>query len=559
VSDPTTARTVPRLVRASAETFARRPAVIDGDVVRTFAELADDVLEAARGFAALGVRPGDRVGLWAANSYRWVVTALGILTAGGIVVPLNTRYRGAEARQMLGRTEARALVVAQGFLGYDHVGELFGGAAVEEQSAYDLAHLEFVLNIGPEAAVPCGTSPPVMDWPELAAAANRVPVAAALATAVAVRPDDLSEIIFTSGTTGPSKGVQLTHGAPIDLYVPYGRIWGLRPGDRYLIILPLFHTGGNKAGMISCLLHGATMVPMPVFDPVAAMRLIERYQITVMNGSPTIYTSILDHPERDHYDLSSLRLAATGAAVVPQRLVERARAELPFQNFITAYGLTECSGTATMCRPDDSAEIVTQTNGSALPGVELRVIGLDGSAVGIAEPGEVLVRGPNVTPGYWRDPAATAAAIDPDGWLHTGDIGSTDGAGNLKITDRLKDLFIVGGFNVSPAEVEQVMARHPDISEVAVVGIPDPRLGEVSRAYVIPKPGTAPGEEQIIAWCRERLANFKVPRSVIFVSALPRNASGKVLKRQLRSAGAGHEEQDADLDRLRQGESSCQP
>ena len=185
-----------------------------------------------------------------------------------------------------------------------------------------------------------------------------------------------------------------------------------------------------------------------------------------------------------------------------------------------------------------------QTNGSALPGVELRVIGLDGGAVGSAEPGEVLVRGPNVTPGYWCDPDATAAAIDPDGWLHTGDIGSIDAAGNLKITDRLKDLFIVGGFNVSPAEVEQVMARHPDISEVAVVGIPDPRLGEVPSAYVIPKPGTAPGEEQIIAWCRERLANFKVPRSVVFVSALPRNASGKVLKRELR---------------FRQGELSCQP
>jgi acyl-CoA synthetase (AMP-forming)/AMP-acid ligase II len=538
MSEPTTARTVPQLVRASAQAFGGRPAIIDGDVVRTFAELADDVLQSARGFTALGVRPGDRVGLWAANSHRWVTAALGILTAGGIVVPLNTRYRGAEARQLLGRTQARALVVEQGLLGYDHVGALFGDAAVEESPGYDLAHLEFTVNLGSQSAKPEGASPTVVSWAELAAAADRVPVTEALATAHAVRSKDLSEIIFTSGTTGPAKGVQLTHGAPIELYVSYCRIWGLRPGDRYLIVLPFFHTGGNKAGMISCLLQGAMMVPMPVFDPVAAMRLIERHRITVMNGSPTIYTSILDHPERDRYDLGSLRLAATGAAIVPQRLVERARTELPFQSFITAYGLTECAGTATMCRQGDSAEIITQTNGAALPGVELRVIGLDGVDAGTGHPGEVLIRGANVTTGYWHDPEATRAAIDPDGWLHTGDIGSLDAAGNLKITDRLKDLFIVGGFNVSPAEVEQVMARHPDVSEVAVVGVPDPRLGEVARAYVIPRPGAAPVAEHIIAWCRERLANFKVPRSVTFVNTLPRNASGKVLRRELRGGAS---------------------
>jgi acyl-CoA synthetase (AMP-forming)/AMP-acid ligase II len=534
VTDPANTRTIPRLVRASAAAFASRPAIIDGDVVRTFAELADDVLLAARGLAGLGVRPGDRVGLWAANSHRWVTAALGILSAGGVVVPLNTRYRGAEVRELLGRTQARALIVEQGFLGYDHIGAVFGGAA-GEQPGYDLAHIEVVVDISGQAAGSRLASPPVVPWQDLTAAAARVPVSTALGTADTVQPGDLSEIIFTSGTTGPSKGVQLTHGAPIELYVQYGRIWGLRPGDRYLIVLPFFHTGGNKAGIITCLLHGVTIVPMPVFDPAEAMRMIEHHRITVMNGSPTIYTSILDHPGRQGYDLSSLRVAATGAAVVPQRLVERARTELPFRNFITAYGLTECAGTATMCRRDDSDEIVSHTNGSALPGVELKVISPGGSTVPAGEPGEVLVRGPNVTSGYWQDTQATKEAIDPDGWLHTGDIGSLDAAGNLKITDRLKDLFIVGGFNVSPAEVEQVMARHPDISEVAVVGVPDSRLGEVPRAFVKPKPGTSPQAEQIIAWCRERLANFKVPRSVIFVAALPRNASGKVLKRELRS------------------------
>ena len=218
---------------------------------------------------------------------------------------------------------------------------------------------------------------------------------------------------------------------------------------------------------------------------------------------------------------------------MPQRLVERARTELPFESFITAYGLTECCGTATMCRREDPIEVVAATNGSALPGVELRVVEPSGANADSGAPGEVLVRGRNVTPGYWRDPEATATAIDADGWLHTGDLGTLDAHGNLKITDRIKDLFIVGGFNVSPAEVEQVMARHPAISEVSVVGVSDERLGDVPRAYVILKPGRDATESEIIEWCRERIANFKVPRAVVFADTLPRSATGKVLKREL--------------------------
>jgi acyl-CoA synthetase (AMP-forming)/AMP-acid ligase II len=536
VSEPDEVRTVPRLVRASAGAFGDRPAVIDGEVTLTFAELAREVLVAARGFTALGIRPGDRVGLWAANSHRWVTASLGLLTAGATVVPLNTRYRGAEARQLLARTQARALVVDQGFLGYDHLGSLFSAAATEEAADYGLSELRLAVDLGDGPGAATGAPFAVAGWPELGAAASQVTEEQAVATADAVRPEDQSEIVFTSGTTGQPKGVQLTHGACIDLYVPYGQIWGLRPGDRYLIILPFFHAGGNKAGIITSLLHGVTMVPVPVFDAVSAMRLIERHRITVMNGPPTVFISILDHPDRQSYDLGSLRLAATGAATVPPRLVERARTELPFENFITAYGLTECCGTATMCRATDPEQVVSNSNGSALPGVELRIIGLGGAEAATGEPGEVLVRGANVTSGYWQDPEATKEAIDPDGWLHTGDVGSLDDGGNLKIIDRLKDLFIVGGFNVSPAEVEGVMARHPDISEAAVIGVPDERLGEVARAYVIPKPGAAPAAEQVIAWCRERLANFKVPRSVIVVDQLPRNATGKVLRRELRAA-----------------------
>jgi acyl-CoA synthetase (AMP-forming)/AMP-acid ligase II len=538
--------TIPRLLRASARRYGESQAIADGGTSLTFAELADAALLAARAAQAHGIAAGDRVAIWASNTHRWIVSALGVLCAGAVVVPINTRYRGAEARELLARTRARALFVEQGFLGYDHLGALRASArdgipADPGPGDADLAGLELVIDLSPDTGAQAAAGYPAigsavgLGWDEFLRSAPAVSADAALGRLEAVRPDDLSEIIFTSGTTGRAKGVMLAHGPGIELYTTYGEIWGLREGDRYLISLPLFHTGGNKAGMIASLIHGVTMVPLAVFDTAAAMAAIERERITVMNGPPTIYSSILDNPRRSQFDLSSLRLAATGAAVVPEVLVERARSELPFQNFITAYGLTECYGTATMCRASDPTETVARTNGAPLPGVELRVVNDAGQAVDAGAPGEVLIRGANLTLGYWQDPDATAAAIDADGWLHTGDIGTVDAAGHLKITDRLKDLFIVGGFNVSPAEVEQVMARHPDISEVAVVGVADPRLGEVARAYVIPAHGTTPSESQVIEWCRERLANFKVPRSVTFVEALPRNASGKVLKRELRA------------------------
>jgi acyl-CoA synthetase (AMP-forming)/AMP-acid ligase II len=530
--------TIPRLLRASASTFGDLQAVADNGTSLTFTQLADAALLAARAARARGIGAGDRVAIWAPNTYRWIVSALGVLCAGATVVPINTRYRGAEARDLMVRTQARALFVEQGFLGYDHLGALRrSGRDAAAADPYP-GDLRLVVDLSADGGSQSASGWPRavrLGWDEFLGSAPAVSAADAIQAADAVHPDDLSEIIFTSGTTGRAKGVMLAHGPGIELYTRYGQIWGLHQGDRYLISLPLFHTGGNKAGMIASLIHGVTMVPLPVFDPAAAMATIERERITVMNGPPTIYFAILDSPERAKFDLSSLRLAATGAAVVPEVLVERARSELPFQNFITAYGLTECHGTATMCRASDPTETVARTNGAPLPGVELRVVDQAGQAVPAGTPGEVLIRGRNITQGYWQDREATAAAIDADGWLHTGDIGTIDPAGNLKITDRLKDLFIVGGFNVSPAEVEQVMARHPDVLEVAVVGVPDQRLGEVARAYVIPAHGAAPSERQIIEWCRERLANFKVPRSITFVETLPRNASGKVLRRELRA------------------------
>jgi acyl-CoA synthetase (AMP-forming)/AMP-acid ligase II len=270
------------------------------------------------------------------------------------------------------------------------------------------------------------------------------------------------------------------------------------------------------------------MYPYAVFDPVDVMRRVQDESITVLPGPPTIYQSLLEHPRRNEFDLSSLRLAVTGAAAIPPVLVERMRDELGFTRVVTAYGTTETTGVVTMCRADDDVRTIAETSGRPVDGVEVRI---DDNS------GEILVRGYNVMAGYLDDPEATAKAIDAEGWFHTGDVGSFDEGGNLRITDRLTDVFHVGGFNAYPAEIEAAMLRHPGVAQVAVIGVPDARLGEVGHAFVVARAGAEIDEQSLLAWCREQMANYKVPRAVTFVSALPQTASGKVQKFALRRSG----------------------
>ena len=332
----------------------------------------------------------------------------------------------------------------------------------------------------------------------------------------------MADILFTSGTTGRSKGAMSAHRQTIGVARAWAELGGVRQDDRYLVVNPFFHSFGYKIGIVVGLLTGCTLYPVATFDVDETMRLIESERITVFPGAPTLYQSLLNAPGRAERDLSSLRLAVTGAAVVPVVLIERMRDELAIDQVVTAFGMTEAV-VVTMCRDGDSAETVATTNGRAIPGMETR----------IASPirsGELLVRGDYVMLGYLDDPEATREAIDEDGWLHTGDIGSLDEQGNLTITDRLKDMYISGGFNVYPAEVEQALARMDGVADVAVVGVPDERMGEVGKAYVVRADGSTLTEDDVIAFAKERLANFKVPRQVEFVDALPRNLSGKVLK-----------------------------
>ena len=308
---------------------------------------------------------------------------------------------------------------------------------------------------------------------------------------------------------------------------------GLRAGDRYLMINPYFHMFGLKAGILASIAAGATMLPEPVFDVDRTLQRVEAERVTVLPGAPTLYQSILDHPDRPAYDLSSLRIAVTGAADIPVELIRRVVDELPFPSIITGYGLTE-GGTATATSPDDDIETIATTVGRPRPSFDLRIVDDKGNDVERGEAGEVVLRGSSIMSGYLDDPDATAQTLSDDGWLRTGDLGVVDDRGCLRIVGRAKDMFIVGGFNAYPAEIENALLRHPDIQQAAVIGVADARLGEVGMAFVVMRPSVETTSDAIIGWARDQMANYKVPRTVVVVDELPMNATGKVMKDVLR-------------------------
>jgi acyl-CoA synthetase (AMP-forming)/AMP-acid ligase II len=538
--------TIPGLVVDAAARFGDADAVVDvdpdgGPAARlTFDELAERVGAAGRALVANGIERGDRVAIWAPNCAEWVEAALGAVAAGALLVPLNTRYRGAEAAYILRASGARLLFTVEGFLGTDYPAMLADAVAGGEA----LRDLERVVSLRsgartdiPSAAPDRSTrGDPAIAWDDLLRDAAVCSAEVAAGRTASVTSGDLSDLIFTSGTTGHPKGAMSTHGQTLRTFATWSEVVGLREGDRYLVVNPFFHTFGYKAGILACLMSGATILPEAVFETERILARIAQERVTVLPGPPTMFQSILDHPDRGRFDLSSLRLVVTGAAVVPVELVERLRDELGVETVLTAYGLTEATGTVTMCRRGDPPEVVACTSGRAIPDVEVRVVGPNGEDVPTGEPGEIVVRGYNVMRGYFNDAEATEAAIDAAGWLHTGDIGVLDESGNVRVTDRLKDMYVSGGFNVYPAEVEAVLRGHPSVAQVAVIGVPDPRMGEVGLAVVVPADTASPDElpDELVEWARSRLANFKVPRAVRLVASLPVNASGKVLKRELR-------------------------
>lgn len=526
------AKTVPALLEDKAA-LGDHLAIVDGEVTIGYADLHHRVRSVARAYLAQGIVPGDRIGLWAPNRYEFILAMLGAQYVGIAVVPLNTRYTGHEAAEILARSRASGLVLADGFLGKSYSDALRSAAAErgdEGASMSGLPHLRAVVTLDGSSEAH------LIAWADFLAAGAEVDEQAVTDAAAAVRPDDIMDVLFTSGTTGVPKGVLTAHRQTLAV----SRAWALGAelvaDDRYAIVNPFFHGFGYKAGMISALMAGATIYPLAVFDADVLLELIQRARISVLPGVPTIFTSLLDHPRLAEYDLSSLRFSIAGATAAPATLFHDMVNILGFKTVAQAYGLTECV-VATMSRYGESLEHAAQTTGPAVEGMEIRVVDENGEDAGIDSDGEILLRGDSVMLGYFEDQESTDAVIDSDGWFHTGDVGQLDEHGCLKVTDRLKDMYIVGGFNVYPAEIENVLRKHPAVNESAVIGVEDARLGTVGRAYVLllqnaePRPDAAELEE----FCRRHLANFKVPREYILVSDFPRNAPGKILKSELRA------------------------
>jgi HIP---CoA ligase len=510
--------TIPQL---AIEAAALRPdalSVIDAEQRVSFAELAERMMTAAAAFIAAGLEAGQRVALWAPNSLDWIVACLGLQAAGGVLVPLNTRFRGGEAQYILNRSQATLLIAIDEFLGVRYA-HLLDGLA--------LPHLRRIVRLNGAAAGG--------NWAQFLAGADATSRAIARRRIDALRPNAITDIMFTSGTTGDPKGAVTTHEQTVRTARLWAQATSLGPDDRFLVLWPFFHCSGYKAGWVVCLAVGATVLPEPQLDMDRLLEKVARERVTFLPGPPTLFQSLLSSASFDVSTIATVRVSVTGASSVAPTLIKAMRERLRIPIVLTGYGLTEACGTVTMTNAGDSPEVVATSCGRAIDGIEIEVVDHAGVQVPTGEPGEVMVRGMNVMQGYLDDPAATAQAFNADGWLRTGDIGVLDAAGYLRISDRMKDMFIVGGFNCYPAEIEKILAAHPAILHVAIVGVPDERLGEVGRAYVVLKPDVALDAATLLGWSRIHMANYKVPRSVVFAAKLPTNATGKVQKFKLES------------------------
>ena len=501
--------TIPALIKYQAENLGSKSALISDHETLSFLELDNLSTNIATHLIDLNVLPGDRVAIWAPNMNEWVLAAIAIHKVGGVLVPINTRMKGKEAAYILNNSESKILFSVKAFLGTDYF------QLLENE---DLPYLKYQISLDETKETDSKIS-----FATLKDKAMDVQLPQVIET-------DMADIIFTSGTTGKPKGVISSHLQNIKVFDYWSTYIGLNENDRYLIVNPFFHTFGYKAGWLAAIMRGATAYPCPIFDADKIIQTINKEKISMLPGPPTLYQSILSSQLINTMDISSLRLGVTGAASIPVQLIKDMKEILGFETVITAYGLTESTGVVTMCTPNDDYETIATTSGCAIADVEVKCVDQDNREVHAGEPGEILVRGYNVTQGYFNNPQATQEAIDSDGWLHTGDIGILDSNGYIKITDRSKDMFIVGGFNAYPAEIENILCDHPAISQAAVIGIDDERMGEVAKAFVVLKPNQDLDTASLLEWSKENMANYKVPRAIEFVKELPTNAAGKVMK-----------------------------
>jgi fatty-acyl-CoA synthase len=518
------ALTLGQMVDRAAERCPDREAIVFKRERVSYADLKRRADDFARGLLALGLRGGDHIVLWMPNCVEWSVANLGIAKIGAVTVTCNSRYKTIEVEYVLRQSDAKALIMLDRFAaaGIDYLAILQELCPDGDRSAFPA--LRQVIVLGERRPVGAARFADVE-------ASGRSGFSAAL-DAIVIRPEDPVEMLYTSGTTGEPKGCLLSHGNMYFKCRVYTDLHAWTSADRYLVPVPYFHIFGSMGGVAANCLVGSTQVLMDVFDPLEAMRLIETERVTIFSGVPTMFITILGHPAFGRHDLRSLRTGSIGAAPVP---VEIMRKIIDPERGLgmdaqVVYGLTEATGGTHWTRSGDAIEKRVATVGVRTSEIEDRVVDpVTGRELPAGEEGELCVKGPTLMLGYYNKPQATAEKIR-DGWLHTGDMAVKDADGYVRITGRLTDMIIVGGFNTYPAEIENFFLRHPKVLDISIVGVPDPVMGEAVMAFVIPKEGTTLEPDEIVAFGRGKIANFKVPKYVEIVDRFPLTGSGKVQK-----------------------------
>jgi fatty-acyl-CoA synthase len=525
--------TIGAALAATAAAHANREAlVVPHQAVRwTWAQLAERVDELAAGLLALGLQPGDRVGVWAPNCAEWVLTQFATARAGLVLVNVNPAYRRSELEYALNKVGCQALVLAPALKTSDYLAivndlapELATRAPGQLQSA-TLPSLRWVIRLGDAATAGMLNFNAL---PGLATAASRAQLAAIAPT---LHCDDAINIQFTSGTTGHPKGATLTHRNILNNGYFVGEAIRLTPDDRLCIPVPLYHCFGMVMGNLGCLTHGATMVyPGEAFDPLAVLQTVQAERCTALYGVPTMFIAELDHPRFAEFDLSTLRTGIMAGSPCPIEVMKRVQAQMNMAEVTIAYGMTETSPVSTQSAVDDPLDRRVATVGRVQPHLEVQIVDVEGKQVPRGTTGELCTRGYSVMKGYWGDDAKTAEAVDADGWMHTGDLATMDAEGYVNIVGRLKDMVIRGGENVYPREIEEFLYRHPAVQDVQVVGVPDLKYGEELCAWIKLRDGQTATADDIRAFCRGQIAHYKVPRHIRFVDAFPMTITGKVQK-----------------------------